>query len=206
MASGEQPYWLPSERFIAVLRLACRYETENRKIHITFDDGNKSDISIALPILNDFGRRASFFILSDMIGKADFVDAADITQLRKNGMTIGSHGAAHVEWTTLDDAELAAQVKRSMRTLSSIAGTSVTTVAVPFGAYDSRVLRVLRPLGITTVYTSEGGPTSSNAWLKARNTIHIDTPIDLIEKLICGRASLAQHLRFFARMLTQRIR
>jgi len=191
-----------------VLRLVQKYETKNRKIQITFDDGNKSDVTIALPILNDFGRGASFFVLSDRIGEPGFLDEADIIRLHEAGMTIGSHGASHLKWTTLDDAELVEQVQRSMRILSGIVGKSVTTVAVPNGAYDRRVLRVLRSLGVTTVYTSEGGPTPPNAWVKSRTSMHIEnTPIDLIEKLICGRASLSlgQHVRFFARFLTWRI-
>src|SRR6201999_3674638 len=113
------------------------------RVRITFDGGNRSDVTVALPMLEAFERRAAFFIVSDRIGAPSYLGAADIARLRDAGMTIGSHGAAHVAWTTLHDAELATQVARSLTALSDLIGHPVTEVAAPFGEYDRRVLGVL---------------------------------------------------------------
>src|SRR5258708_9506629 len=98
---GERPYWLSPQAFIDIIRLVRRYKSEERRICFTFDDGNKSDAAIALPILQDFNCQATFFILSDRIGKVGYVDTADIACLHDKGMVFGSHGAEHVNWTTL---------------------------------------------------------------------------------------------------------
>lgn len=199
VSDEERPYWLPPEHFATILRLVRDFETDDRKVHITFDDGNKSDITIAMPILQKFHRIASFFLLSDRIGKAGFLDASDIVRLRDAGMTIGSHGAAHVNWTTLDDAELSRQVTRSLRVLSDFVGKPVAMVAAPFGGYDLRVLDLLRPLNIAVVFTSDGGPVRPSAWIKPRTTIRTDTSLEIIEALVSGRLPPLQRLRFFIR-------
>ena len=52
---GEAPYWVATERFDAILdRIAAH--PERARIRITFDDGNLSDLTVALPAL---GRAAS---------------------------------------------------------------------------------------------------------------------------------------------------
>ena len=199
MSEEERPYWLSPEHFAAILRLVRDFETDDRKVHITFDDGNKSDIAIAVPILQKFNQVASFFLLSDRIAKPAFIDVSDIVQLRDSGMKIGSHGAAHVNWTTLGDTELWQQVTRSLQILSGFVGKPVTMVAAPFGGYDRRVLKLLRPLEIAVVFTVDGGSTRPRAWVKPRNTIRNDTSLETIEALVSGRLPPLERLRFFLR-------
>jgi peptidoglycan/xylan/chitin deacetylase (PgdA/CDA1 family) len=201
VADSDRLYWLSPDRFTSIIRLAYDNETDGRKIEITFDDGNMSDVMIALPILDAFGRRASFFPLSGRIGQPGFLGAADVLRLSDAGMSVGSHGAAHVRWTTLADDELATQVTNSLRALSDVIRKPVTTVAVPFGAYDRRVLRILRRLDVAAVFTSDGGPTRSSDWIKSRTTIRMDTPVESIEALVAGRSSPLQWVRFVARRL-----
>jgi peptidoglycan/xylan/chitin deacetylase (PgdA/CDA1 family) len=202
----ERPYWLSPERFSSILRLAQKYETERRRIHITFDDGNQSDVTVAMPILGNFRRQASFFLLSDFLGRPGFVDRDDIARLHSVGMTIGSHGAAHVRWTTLGEAELIDQVTRSLQVLSSLVDHPVNRVAVPFNAYDRRVLSVLRRLGVAAVLTSDGGTARSGAWLKARTTIRMDTSLATIEELMSGQMPVLRRMRFAARRWMRQLR
>ena len=179
--AGEARYWLPAERFAYILELVRR--TRN-PVHITIDDGNASDVRIALPALRDAGLSASFFIPSDRIGEAGYLGEADIRELRAAGMEIGSHGCAHITWTQVPDGTMAEDVTRSVARLSSILGEKVETVAVPFGECDLRVLRVLRVLGIRRVYTSFRGPCREDAWIVRRNCITADMPEAAIRDLL----------------------
>jgi hypothetical protein len=45
---GERAYWLEPKQFSTFLGIAQRYEQEHQQVLITFDDGNKSDVDIAL--------------------------------------------------------------------------------------------------------------------------------------------------------------
>jgi peptidoglycan/xylan/chitin deacetylase (PgdA/CDA1 family) len=205
VSEHEHRYWLSSERFTEIVRLGRTYETPTRRVVFSFDDGNKSDVTTALPILLEFGFRASFFILSDRIGSPDFVDAADIARLRDAGMMVGSHGAAHVRWITLEDAELAEQVDRSVRVLSAILNRPARSVAPPFGAYNRRILRLLRRLGVTEVHTTDDGPVRSGAWVKPRFSITMDTPLEAVEARLAGQLGWDMRLRTLARRYARRL-
>ena len=177
----EARYWLPAERFAQMVDLMRH--THNQ-VHFTFDDGNATDVRIALPALRDAGLSASFFIPSDHIGQAGYVGEGDIRALRAAGMGIGSHGCAHISWTLAPDETIAQDVTRSIGRLSSILGERVETVAVPFGECDLRVLRVLRGLGIRRVYTSFRGPCRADARLVRRDCITADMPDASIRELL----------------------
>ena len=181
ISEDEARYWLPAEKFAYILELVRR--THN-PVHITIDDGNDSDMRIALPALRDAGLFASFFIPSDRIGQAGYVSEADIRELHAAGMGIGSHGCAHITWTEVPDEIIAQDVTRSIGRLSSILGERVETVAVPFGECDLRVLRVLRALGIRRVYTSFRGPCPEGAWLVRRECITADMPEASLRELL----------------------
>ena len=180
----EARYWLPVEKFAYIIGHIRR--THN-PVHITFDDGNDTDARIALPVLRDAGISASFFIATDHIGQAGYVCEADIQELHAAGMTIGSHGCAHVSWGQLSDKAVAQDVTRSTARLSDILGEKVDTVAVPFGECDLRVLRVLRALGIRRAYTSFRGPCREGAWLVRRTCITADMPDAALGELLTKR-------------------
>jgi peptidoglycan/xylan/chitin deacetylase (PgdA/CDA1 family) len=195
----ERPYWLQPERFEAVLNLVDQWEREERRVFITFDDGNKSDVTIALPVLRQFGRQATFFVLSDRIGTEHYLDVEDIAKLRQAGMMIGSHGSSHFRWTALGSSELKAEIEKSLRVLSAATNQQVSTVAVPFGAYDQRVLQVLGELRVATVFTSDGGLARPAAWVKPRLSVRADTTLQAIEKALIGRTSFLAQLRSLVR-------
>lgn len=176
----ERPYWVAIERFEAILAfVAPRAEA----IAITFDDGNASDVVHALPLLVRHGLKADFFVVSERIGQSGYLSAADILDLRRAGMGIGSHGMRHVKWTSLPDDELALHVSRSLQALSDILAEPMRSVAIPFGAYDRRVLAVLRREGVTRAYTSDRGPVLPGRWLVARNTVPARFTLDDIREL-----------------------
>ena len=80
---------------------------ENRKalsrntVVITFDDGLKSDYTIAAPILKEFGFPATFFIVTDWRDDDDYMNweqVVELSQVTKDGeylFTIGSHSCSH---------------------------------------------------------------------------------------------------------------
>ncbi len=191
--AAERPYWIPVERFNEIARLIRSQSTEGR-VAITFDDGNASDRDHALPILKAYGLRATFFVLSEFVGRPGYLSADDIKALSSAGMAIGSHGRRHQDWTTLRD-ELATEVRTSLASLSDIVGHGFTEVAVPFGRYDLRVLAVLRQCGVSRVYTSDNGLARAGAWLVPRNTVRVDTPLGAIEEMVDNGFPASRRMR-----------
>ena len=190
----EVPYWLSTETFSKIVELA-----RNTKAHITIDDGNASDIQIALPVLQAAGLSATFFIPSGRIGQPDYVSEGDIRTLHVAGMEIGSHGCEHLRWTEVSDKEIEHDVTRSLARLETILGEKIQTVAVPYGDCDRRVLRVLRRLGVRRVYTSFRGPVSEGAWLVRRECITSDMTMASIRTMLEKKHTAAETLMAFLR-------
>lgn len=169
VSAGERHYWCGVERFEALLDSVQPLVAETGlPIEITFDDGNLSDATIALPALAKRGLRASFFVCAGRIGQPGYVDASALRELLAAGMAVGSHGWQHVDWRRCDDAALQRETQGALDTLADLIGYRVGAVGVPFGSYDRRVLRQLRRCGVRTVFTSDGGRAATADWLVPR--------------------------------------
>lgn len=172
---GEEWVWLSVPHFQSILDRAM-----NRPdVRLFFDDGNASDVTVALPELLRRNLRAGFFVLGGKLGTPGYLGAPGVRELSHRGMAVGTHGMQHRDWRTLRDEELEAEIADSIRVLQEITGRPVDIAACPFGSYDRRVLRVLRRAGFRTVYTSDHGWASADGWLQARNSIHTTDGLSL---------------------------
>jgi peptidoglycan/xylan/chitin deacetylase (PgdA/CDA1 family) len=164
---GEANVWVSHERFLSILDSV----KDRADVRITFDDGNASDVTHALPALRERGLKATFFVVAGRLGAPLFLDAAAVKELADAGMAIGSHGMRHRAWRGLDDGALREELVDAKAILEGVVGRPVTQAACPFGSYDRRVLRRLRGSGYDHVYTSDRGTTRSREFLQARNSI-----------------------------------
>lgn len=194
LEEGEAAYWVTPEIFGGTLALAEQHKARV-ETYITFDDGNLSDLEIAAPLLEARGMTAQFFVLSDRIGQPGSLAPDHIRTLHAAGHGIGSHGAAHVDWKTLDDAGRTAEMDTARAAIAEVTGTPVEAAAIPFGRYDAGVLRALRARGYARVYSSDGG-----AWMNDRAPIprtspRADMTLEDIEAVMLGREPALKGLR-----------
>ncbi|MGB9116413.1 polysaccharide deacetylase family protein [Bradyrhizobium sp.] len=124
-------------------------------IEITFDDGNASDFTCALPALIKRGLVASFFVCAGRIGRTGYLDKKAMKEIVAAGMIIGSHGWSHIDWRNADRQTLTKETEDAKRTIEDTIGMRVDSVAIPFGSYNRRVIDSLN--AFSTVYTSDGG-------------------------------------------------
>lgn len=181
LEDGEESVWVDEAKFSAfVEEIAAQNNCE-----ITFDDGNKSDVEIALPALLSCGLRGKFFILTGRIGTPGFLEERDIQLLRASGMEVGLHGRDHVSWRAADDQELEREIVEAKSMLENVTGSPVTEAACPFGDYGRRALNRLRSAGFSAIYTSDGGVADTGCWLRPRRTIRSTDRTELIGQLFC---------------------
>lgn len=195
LPSEEWPYWISEAMFEGILDVV-----RDAPARLTIDDGNASDAEIALPALKRRGLTAAFFIPSERIGTPNYVSEAQVRTLHAEGMEVGSHGCTHLRWTTVSDAEIARDVTISIERLSAIIGEPVRTVAIPFGACDRRVLRVLRQIGVGRVYSSFRGPEIDGAWMVRRDCITRDMNLENVADLIAAEPDAAETALTFLRI------
>jgi len=180
LVDGEREVCVDRNQFAEILDVV----SGRAEVRLTFDDGNRSDVSEALPELMRRGLHAEFFICPARFGDDEFVDEDDIRELRRAGMSVGSHGMDHVRWRRLKPSEIDREIVRAKRVLEDASQAPVETAACPFGAYDRRTLTALRAAGFRRVYTSDGGRASSTDWLVARNTVRRIDSAESIERLL----------------------
>jgi peptidoglycan/xylan/chitin deacetylase (PgdA/CDA1 family) len=206
VAPGESIFWINKNSFVNILDLIVAARSRSDlSIGITFDDGNMSDVEIALPELVKRGLSASFFICAGRIGAPHYLDRNALADLLAAGMEVGSHGMDHRNWRELDETMLETEVGTARRCIEDACGTTVKKVAIPFGSYDRRVLRRLRREAFESVYTSDRGLTRSKAWLKARNTINSGWLEADIRTLLIAKPSLKARLRQNAAILYKQL-
>jgi peptidoglycan/xylan/chitin deacetylase (PgdA/CDA1 family) len=205
VGADEEPFWLSRRTFIAMIdRIAFIGEDAGAPTSITFDDGNASDATIALPELVKRGLTATFFVCADRIGLPHYLDRSAIGDLLQAGMAIGSHGMRHRDWRKLDDRALDEEISGARARLADVCGKPMRMASVPFGSYDRRVLARLRREGFDCVHTSDGGLARSGAWLKPRESLDASWSVRDLERV--AAASPSERLRRRAAMLYKALR
>ncbi len=168
LSPAEQQVWLSADSFNAILDLAA----QRSDLLLTFDDGNDSDIRLALPALLQRNLSASFFVLAGKIDQPAWLSRHDLQTLHNAGMSIGLHGMHHCPWRHLTDPQLSEELIDARKILQDILGQPITQAACPFGSYGRHTLHRLRAANYQRLYTSDRGRATPHAWLQPRNTVH----------------------------------
>lgn len=190
---GEEVFWLSRDRFRDALdRIVAMGDAAPI---ITFDDGNASDIEIALPELQARGLTAIFFLLAARLGQLGSLAEADVTALAAAGHRIGLHGADHVDWPCLDAAGRRREYRTARERLQDLSGQPVDLAAAPFGLYDRQVVADLREAGFTALYTSDRGMAEERAFLRPRNCLEGTMDDAALEDALRGRVRPLRALR-----------
>lgn len=165
----EVPYWCPTSLWPDLADALVGLSSEGQvKVEITFDDGNLSDLTVALPALLDRGLKATFLVCSARLGKPGYLTPENLRELVAAGMEVGSHGHEHVDLRRLDDEGLAFEARSSRKLIEQAAGAPVRRFALPFGSYDRRVLANLHDY--ESVYSSDAVRARPGRWLVPRHS------------------------------------
>jgi peptidoglycan/xylan/chitin deacetylase (PgdA/CDA1 family) len=149
-------------------------------VFLTFDDGEIGAYTCVADELEQYGWRGHFFITTDWIGRAGFLDIAQIRELRSRGHVIGSHSCSHPErMSHLTWKGLMKEWSQSRSILSDLLGEEVKVASVPNGFYSRKVGKAAAAAGIEVLFTSEA---TASTWMLdgclilGRYFIQIHTP------------------------------
>jgi len=170
---------------------------------LTFDDGFRGVREHALPILEERRWPFTVFLVSGLIGGTDtwthasnpdgrtypLLDANEIRDMQRRGVSFHSHTRSHASLPTLDDAELARELAESRSALESLLGTEVAYLAYPFGHVDERVAAATRRAGYRAAFSTQPGFNRRDVDLFRIRRIDVygtDTPAMLQRKMRFG--------------------
>ena len=184
-------------RFDELEKLSKNDDTMDASIDIciTFDDGNESDLSFALPILLEKKLKAHFFIVTDWIDRPGYLSAGQIRDLNQAGMSIGSHSKTHKKLGSLSEPEQMNELKDSKSILEEIIQKEVSSLSFPFGSFNSRSIDVANSLGYSTYFCSKHGMTTDLRGLVPRNSINRATSIKKLARIL--RPNYLTHFSWF---------
>jgi peptidoglycan/xylan/chitin deacetylase (PgdA/CDA1 family) len=142
---------------------------------ITIDDGFKSAMVYAAPILKKYGYPWTFYIYPAFITIAEGKGACswnDLLELQKEGIDIECHSMTHPQLTHRGNKtpeEYAAWLKNETAGAKAILeqhmGKPITSFAYPFGAYNKQVEQAVIDAGFETILTVADNPVHSTTRL-----------------------------------------
>ncbi|HVV34677.1 MAG TPA: polysaccharide deacetylase family protein, partial [Vitreimonas sp.] len=132
-----------------------------KTLAITFDDGLKSVLTNAAPILKEYGLPWSFFPVSEWSdSRYDWCESMilnwkDIEALLAQGAELGSHSATHPDFSKIEPQQIVDELGSSRDMIEKRLGFAPKTFAIPFGQsgnWPTLAAESARKVGYETVY------------------------------------------------------
>jgi peptidoglycan/xylan/chitin deacetylase (PgdA/CDA1 family) len=159
-----------------VLADVCGTHMRHRMPVISFDDGHASHHRYALPLLEQFGYRGTFFVIAGFIGKrSGFMSWDELRELHSCGHSVQSHGWSHVPLTACTRDTLFQELSRSKQTIEDRLSAPIENISIPYGRCNAMIFDACARAGYTHVYTSDPGAswrTIAGLTIHGRLTIH----------------------------------
>ncbi len=130
----QQLRWLERWRRVETLWETLKAPESDRLSAITFDDGFRDNLTVALPLLEKYQLPMTLFVTPGFVGREGYLSVDELLQISKHPLvTIGAHGLWHRHFTrlTLDEARF--ELTESRRLLGEMTGGPVDLMAWPYG-------------------------------------------------------------------------
>ena len=125
-----------------------------RAVALTFDDGYLDAYTTVMPILQQYGFTATFYIVNSFVGQPEYMNWDEIRALQRAGMEIGAHSLTHLDLTTLDLDMLRTEVAQSRVLIAAELGVPVVSFCYPAGRFNDTVVAVTGEAGYTSATTT----------------------------------------------------
>ena len=142
-----------------------------KPIMLSFDDTRKEHFNIVAPILEKYGFKGTFFIMTVAIGKKNYMNTTDIKMLSDNGHCIGHHTYDHQDLRKLPIKEWNTQIDKPKVKLEKIIGKEVNYLAYPFGLCNDFAAKELKKRNFKGAFQLSGRQDKNNPFLTIRRLI-----------------------------------
>jgi peptidoglycan/xylan/chitin deacetylase (PgdA/CDA1 family) len=141
-----------------------------RRAVITFDDGSRTVLRHALPVLTRHRIPAIQFLVADAIGGINhwdvrnrdeapdsLMDVTEVWDWLSAGHQIGSHTLTHPSLTAIDEAQAKEEISASKKKLEDLFGVAIRHFCYPYGKWSRRVRDLVEAAGYETAVTLDFG-------------------------------------------------
>lgn len=147
-----------------------------KKVLVTFDDGYKNNLTVAKPILDKYGFKATVFVSTSFIGEElkrnqktyQMLSQSDIGGLEKAGWDIANHFHSHCVLTELTDQKIEQEIKESKKILRDllIKKENILSFVCPKDKTDKRVIDILLKSSANLIFTGHGLVSKNTSFYK----------------------------------------
>jgi len=137
-----------------------RRQLPRKSVLLTFDDGYKSFVQYARPILKDYAYGATLFVYSDFIGAGSALSWQDLRTLSEQGFDVQAHSKTHTNLKRKEGESEAAYAKRIEAELAfpltlykKNLPRPVDALAYPYGEMDDELLAFVVKYGYGVAFT-----------------------------------------------------
>ena len=152
-------HWLSKrkEHVVPLRKFLSASERENL-IAITFDDGFRDNLTVALPLLEKYELPMTLFIAAGFIGKEGYLSAEDIQTLASHPLvTIASHGFWHRHLTRASEEEVKFELLESKKLLEEITNKEIDLLAYPYGDCNENIEKLSEECGYAAAWSVWNG-------------------------------------------------
>ena len=144
-----------------------------KPVVFTFDDGYKDNFQNAFPLLQRYGFTGTLFIITDYVGRGPYLSWDDIRAMQEAGMSIESHGRAHLDLSKLSAQGVADQAEGSAQAIEANTGKRPRYYAYPSGRYNQDVIRIIRDRGYLAAVTTRYGSDHNQSGLMELKRVRV---------------------------------
>lgn len=100
---------------------------------------------------------AVVYVISNEIGKENYLTLDELKDMQRRGIEIGSHTADHLPLTTLDETTRLKQIRDSKIFLEWSGLQTIYSLSYPNGAFNAEIIEILKQTEYLTAVTGEAG-------------------------------------------------
>ncbi len=141
------------------LAITNKIELPAKPVIITLDDGYIDNYWNAFPVLQEFGFKATFFVVTDFVdnNNPNYMTWEMLETMAAAGMRIEPHSKNHPDLSGRDRDFLIHQMLGSLETIEAHIGYKPRYFAYPGGRYDAMAMQILYEIGYWGAVTTQGG-------------------------------------------------
>ena len=158
-----QLHWLSRWRRVVPLDDTLPVAPRRPLVAITFDDGYRDNLTVALPLLERFQLPITLFVTAGFLGREGYLSREELREISRHPLvTIGAHGLWHCDFNRLTPDEAKFELTESRRLLGGITGKTVDLLAWPYGECNAEL----------EILSAECGYRASWSVWKGMNSLH----------------------------------
>jgi peptidoglycan/xylan/chitin deacetylase (PgdA/CDA1 family) len=139
----QQLRWLSRRRRVVSLEETLTRSAKENVVAITFDDGYRDNLTIALPLLEKYSLPMTLFAVAGFVDSDGYLSENELRQMARHPLvTIGSHGLWHNNFPALATDAARFELKESKQILEEIIGAKVDLLAWPYGECNPELERL----------------------------------------------------------------